>query len=104
MLQAPIDVEQMQVRHCLAHGEEELMRVELAAKQRIEHVRRGLGRLAGFMQLGKAQAVMLLELRDSLAQAPERQGVRGEGVRRRRQARAAPYRGREASGGGSPPA
>src|SRR3989449_3348261 len=44
MLQAPIVVEQMQVRHCLAHGEEQLMRVELAAKQRIEHVRRGLGR------------------------------------------------------------
>src|SRR6267154_844790 len=60
MLQAPIVVEPMQVRHCLAHGEEELMRVELAAKQRIEHVRRGPRRLAGFMQLGKAQAVMLL--------------------------------------------
>src|SRR3979411_1153213 len=65
MLQAPIVVEQMQVRHCLAYGEEQLMRVELAAKQRIEHVRGRLGRVAGFMQLGKAQAVMLLELRDS---------------------------------------
>src|SRR5205814_1764665 len=60
MLQAPIVVEQMQVRHRLAHGEEKLMCVELAAKQRIEHVRRGLGRLASFMQLGEAQAVMLL--------------------------------------------
>src|SRR5436309_1807627 len=59
-LQAPVVMEKVQMSHRLAHGEEKLMRVELAAKQRIEHVRRGPGRTAGFMQLGQAQAVMLL--------------------------------------------
>src|SRR5258708_16536249 len=77
-LQAPIVVEQVQVCHRLAHGEEELVRVELAAKQRIEHVRRGPGRLAGFVQLGKPQAVMLLALRDPLAQTPARKALRME--------------------------
>src|SRR5258708_20570919 len=91
-LQAPIVVEQVQVCHRLAHGEEELVRVELAAKQRIEHVRRGPGRLAGFVQLGKPQAVMLLELRDPLAQTPERQAVPRGRERGRGPSAVAPYR------------
>src|SRR5258708_32450294 len=91
-LQAPIVVEQVQVCHRLAHGEEELVRVELAAKQRIEHVRRGPGRLAGFVQLGKPQAVMLLELRDPLPPTPERQAGATEPEPSRRPAGVAPFR------------
>src|SRR5258708_13099293 len=70
-LQAPFELEKVKVSHRLAHGEEELMRVELAAKQRIEHVRRRFGRIASLMQLREAQAVVLLELRNALAQTPE---------------------------------
>src|ERR1700704_1827667 len=86
-LQAPPEMEKMEVSHRLAHGEEKLMRVELAAKQRIEHVCRGFGRVASFMQFREPQAVVLLELRDALAQTPEGQPVRGQRERRRGQLR-----------------
>src|SRR6267378_48953 len=76
--QAPLEMEKMEVSHRLAHGEKKLMRVELAAKQRIEHVCRRFGRIASFMQLREPQAVVLLELRDALAQTPEGQPVRGQ--------------------------
>src|SRR5258706_5213956 len=82
-LQAPIAVEKVQMSHRLAHGEEQLMRIELAAKQGIEDVHRSLRRLAGFMELGEAQAVVLLQLRDALAQTPEGQPMRGQRERRR---------------------
>src|SRR6267143_5152901 len=36
-LQAPVEMKEVEVGHRLAHGEEKLMRVELAAKQCIEH-------------------------------------------------------------------
>src|SRR6267142_5353100 len=88
-LQAPLEMEKMKVSHRLAHGEEKLMRVELAAKQRIEHVCRRFGRSASFMQLREPQAVVLLELRDALAQTPERQPVRGQRERCRGQLRVA---------------
>src|SRR5882672_7320641 len=91
-LQAPLEVEKVEVSHRFTHGEEQLMRVELAAKQRIEHVRGRPGRIADFMELGKPQAMMLLELRDALAQAPEGQPVRGQRERRRRQPGVAGYR------------
>src|SRR6266581_4886903 len=91
-LQAPIEMEEVEVGHRLAHGEEKLVRVELASKKRIEHARRRFGSIAGFMQLGEAQAVMLPELRDSLAQAPERQAVRGQREGRRGQSGVAGYR------------
>src|SRR6266853_4902564 len=77
-LQAPLEMEKVKVSHRLAHGEEKLMRVELAAKQRIEHVRRRFGRIAGLIELREAKAVVLLELRDALAQTPEGQPVRGQ--------------------------
>src|SRR6266852_4554132 len=44
--QAAIVVEKVQMSHRLAHGEEQLMRVELAAKQGIEDVCRSPGRIA----------------------------------------------------------
>src|SRR6267142_2788497 len=66
-LQAPLEMEKVKVSHRLAHGEKKLMRVELAAKQRIEHVCRRFGRTASLMQL-----------RDALAQTPEGQPVRGQ--------------------------
>src|SRR6266851_1629917 len=87
--QAPLEMEKMEVSHRLAHGEEKLMRVELAAKQRIEHVCRRFGRIASFMQLREPQAVVLLELRDALAQTPEGQPVRGQRERCRGQLRVA---------------
>src|SRR5258705_337140 len=64
-LQAPLEMEKMKVSHRLAHGEEKLMRVELAPKQRIEHVCRRFGRIASLMQLREAQAVVLLLLWDA---------------------------------------
>src|SRR6267143_3382527 len=88
-LQAPLEMEKMEVSHRLAHGEEKLVRVELAAKQRIEHVRRRFGRLANLVQLREPQAVVLLELRDALAQTPEGQPVRRQRERGRGQLRVA---------------
>src|SRR6266850_84823 len=55
-LQAPLEMEKVQVSHSLAHGEKKLMRVELAAKQRIEHVCRRFERTASLMQLREAHA------------------------------------------------
>src|SRR5258706_2411560 len=74
--QAPLEMEKVKMSHRLAHGEEKLVRVELAAKQRIEHVRRRFGRIASLVELSEAKAVVLLELRDALAQTPEGQPVR----------------------------
>src|SRR5882762_9756399 len=77
-LQAPLEMEKVKVSHRLAHREKKLMRVELAAKQRIEHVRGRLWHIASLMQLREAKAVVLLELRNALAQTLEGQPVRGQ--------------------------
>src|SRR5882672_8270138 len=59
-LQAFLEMEKVKVSYRLAYGEKKLMRVELAAKQRIEYVCRRFGRIASLMQLREAQAVVLL--------------------------------------------
>jgi hypothetical protein len=60
----------------LAHREERLVVVELAPEERADDVGRGLRLAAHVLELAEPQAVVLLELRDPLAHAAERQSVR----------------------------
>src|SRR5690606_39300156 len=76
-----IEIQGVQVRKGLAHGERELMQVELAPEQYRYDLGRRLGRGAGFDNLCQALGVMLVLLADTLVQATERLAVRRQNQR-----------------------